>query len=74
MFRDFKEIMQDVVPYIGTWIETETAKKNLKKFPVVPYIGTWIETNLALARAAFIFVVPYIGTWIETNRCPALPN
>ena len=35
----------NVVPYIGTWIET-TRIRNIP-FPrlVVPYIGTWIETS-----------------------------
>ena len=37
----------DVVPYIGTWIETlsKTYKNHLDA--VVPYIGTWIETVLS---------------------------
>ena len=34
----------DVVPYIGTWIETCTFQRTNKKKVVVPYIGTWIET------------------------------
>ena len=33
-----------VVPYIGTWIETNKARTILNKEKVVPYIGTWIET------------------------------
>ena len=33
-----------VVPYIGTWIETEERKKAQQQLDVVPYIGTWIET------------------------------
>ena len=33
-----------VVPYIGTWIETENAQSIVLRVYVVPYIGTWIET------------------------------
>ena len=35
----------EVVPYIGTWIETLEDAENLEKEKVVPYIGTWIETK-----------------------------
>ena len=34
----------DVVPYIGTWIETIGKTVTLHVASVVPYIGTWIET------------------------------
>ena len=34
----------EVVPYIGTWIETGYARLMLRVNEVVPYIGTWIET------------------------------
>ena len=35
-----------VVPYIGTWIETNHPHKiPFAPYAVVPYIGTWIETN-----------------------------
>ena len=37
-----------VVPYIGTWIETGIDLLSRISRIVVPYIGTWIETdNLA---------------------------
>ncbi len=36
-----------VVPYIGTWIETNPNPNFEKGRPVVPYIGTWIETIYA---------------------------
>ena len=35
----------DVVPYIGTWIETIGKTVTLHVASVVPYIGTWIETE-----------------------------
>ena len=34
----------DVVPYIGTWIETALFMFFTSDTVVVPYIGTWIET------------------------------
>ena len=34
----------EVVPYIGTWIETFTGYAEDGYPIVVPYIGTWIET------------------------------
>ena len=37
-----------VVPYIGTWIETQLAQKAISLALVVPYIGTWIETRISL--------------------------
>ena len=42
-----KKSWKQVVPYIGTWIETGI-KNGLKlMLMVVPYIGTWIETQVA---------------------------
>ena len=35
----------EVVPYIGTWIETENIALSVERNRVVPYIGTWIETG-----------------------------
>ena len=35
---------KDVVPYIGTWIETAIFHFLCSSVRVVPYIGTWIET------------------------------
>ena len=35
-----------VVPYIGTWIETLERNNTLQLEKVVPYIGTWIETYI----------------------------
>ena len=37
-----------VVPYIGTWIETDRKAAIGTDLQVVPYIGTWIETAYAL--------------------------
>ena len=55
-----------VVPYIGTWIETETWSRTANLDAVVPYIGTWIETPGGVAKKLLRHVVPSIGTWIET--------
>ena len=35
-----------VVPYIGTWIETQIKEILEGRYKVVPYIGTWIETRI----------------------------
>ena len=56
-----------VVPYIGTWIETENAQSIVLRVYVVPYIGTWIETPIYEISMSLPKVVPYIGTWIETS-------
>ena len=55
-----------VVPYIGTWIETEKGRQTATPTRVVPYIGTWIETGSVVVDGRDKEVVPYIGTWIET--------
>ena len=45
--------MSEVVPYIGTWIETYFRSREQYLKNVVPYIGTWIETKrLVLSIAA----------------------
>ena len=44
-FNDVKdgECVEEVVPYVGTWIEITTLLF-LQPLPsVVPYVGTWIE-------------------------------
>ena len=56
-----------VVPYIGTWIETEQRELPYMTEGVVPYIGTWIETPIYEISMSLPKVVPYIGTWIETS-------
>ena len=60
------KLLQRVVPYIGTWIETILNKKTERVLMVVPYIGTWIETPKKWSIGLSDIVVPYIGTWIET--------
>ena len=32
-----------VVPYVGTWIEMPLMCSRYPCIPVVPYVGTWIE-------------------------------
>ena len=41
-----------VVPYIGTWIETQAGLATCFGNSVVPYIGTWIETGLVDSNVA----------------------
>ena len=40
----------EVVPYIGTWIETVAIMGKNTVGNVVPYIGTWIETTFRLPK------------------------
>ena len=62
-----RELFEEVVPYIGTWIETWVQYFAIASTKVVPYIGTWIET-FEFAYSCRVLVVPYIGTWIETEN------
>ena len=34
---------EEVVPYVGTWIEIELIAQGFSVWIVVPYVGTWIE-------------------------------
>ena len=54
----------EVVPYIGTWIETCLHNSTSSQSIVVPYIGTWIETVDNRYACPSESVVPYIGTCI----------
>ena len=36
----------NVVPYVGTWIEISSGSISLYRGQVVPYVGTWIEIPL----------------------------
>ena len=62
----------EVVPYIGTWIETHGEPFVAEFEAVVPYIGTWIETREMFGIICKCNVVPYIGTWIETRNFRAM--
>ena len=44
VYNPIRDNIYFVVPYIGTWIETQKADACLWERIVVPYIGTWIET------------------------------
>ena len=55
-----------VVPYAGTWIETNLQGNLNVLVGVVPYAGTWIETVRENYANIVCYVVPYAGTWIET--------
>ena len=62
-----EEILEEVVSYRGTWIETQTALNRLQAAFVVSYRGTWIETHLYTEQKNGETVVSYRGTWIETG-------
>ena len=42
---DLLTLPADVVPLVGTWIETLASPVPLPRCPVVPLVGTWIETG-----------------------------
>ena len=46
-FNDVKdgECVEEVVPYVGTWIEMCLIPIRIWNPGVVPYVGTWIEMN-----------------------------
>ena len=35
-----------VAPFMGAWIETDTADKYIKLERVAPFMGAWIETKV----------------------------
>ena len=57
-----------VVPYMGTWIETDFVNTLVTFVSVVPYMGTWIETPEKAQEVIDSRGVPYMGTWIETRN------
>ena len=55
-----------VAPYVGAWIETTLAEKDVESALVAPYVGAWIETFVSFDDLIFHPVAPYVGAWIET--------
>ena len=47
--RAYGLIYNEVVPYVGTWIEIVTLVSSLYLIEVVPYVGTWIEIRTCSA-------------------------
>ena len=58
----------EVVPYVGTWIEIQCLKSVEEIVKVVPYVGTWIEIDIPFLIFFWNDVVPYVGTWIEITQ------
>ena len=57
----------EVVPYIGTWIETPVGGQNRSQAPCRT-LYRYVDWNFSFKHIiAPSNVVPYIGTWIETN-------
>ena len=42
------EVLLEVAPYVGAWIETRIVFYALNRALVAPYVGAWIETGLYL--------------------------
>ena len=40
---EISEAIEEVVPYVGTWIEMYLCQNSDDEAGVVPYVGTWIE-------------------------------
>ena len=58
--------MRFVVPYIGTWIETdENVFSALRTLSYLIQVRG-LKPGSATADITVAIVVPYIGTWIET--------
>ena len=71
---------EEVVPYIGTWIETNILSFMIANIPVVPYIGTWIETKscgikITMSQSYLIQVrgLKQIGTYNKDEGCFVVP-
>ena len=60
--------IEEVVPFVGTWIEIKKTWVDGEVITVVPFVGTWIEIPSRLAMRSGGFVVPFVGTWIEISR------
>ena len=45
-----KELWPEVVPLVGTWIETLLRPAMVGMWLVVPLVGTWIETLMKTAH------------------------
>ena len=59
--------IEDVTPYVGVWIETNTPPLMRYGGPVTPYVGVWIETIADGLEQIVFQVTPYVGVWIETR-------
>ena len=65
--RKWNAIVAKVVPYIGTWIETDTYKEIALLLPSRTLYRYVDWNNLEGETPEETDVVPYIGTWIETS-------
>ena len=68
LWRETDLCIHNVVPLVGTWIETGKPEQNILTALVVPLVGTWIETLVAFDDIERQRVVPLVGTWIETRQ------
>ena len=43
--KNYNNIVTDVAPYVGAWIETTMNERLIQSLFVAPYVGAWIETT-----------------------------
>ena len=61
-----EEMVENVAPFPGAWIETSKVKVGRAQRRVAPFPGAWIETDGADDDRRRDAVAPFPGAWIET--------
>ena len=57
-----------VTPFVGVWIETQSSPAMQRRLEVTPFVGVWIETCAKTAQNNTVYVTPFVGVWIETSK------
>ena len=47
VIRNKVELISEVAPHVGAWIETRKSASNRATSLVAPHVGAWIETGKA---------------------------
>ena len=56
---------KQVVPRVGTWVESRPHRCRIAWGAVVPRVGTWVESEIKREVGEHSDVVPRVGTWVE---------
>ena len=59
------EVIDEVAPHMGAWIEIIYNDNNYYCNKVAPHMGAWIEIIIQLILQARFLVAPHTGAWIE---------
>jgi len=62
------DMLGEVAPRAGAWIETRIIGQIYLLTYVAPRAGAWIETSLSTTNTQSKSVAPRAGAWIETAR------